>query len=190
MASVGPFPRVPRRNGPARVPRQAAVRPPRPEGVRRQGRHDRRGRRRRGERDRLPGRRQGPGADRRPRQGRRREARRRRGRGARARGEHPRHGHPRAHRAHAVDRARLRHRDRVLRLGAARPLGQAAARDVQRRGRRGHRRGRREDAREADPPPRRRARGALARGGRADRHRRQGRRRRDRGRRRRARGAV
>ena len=39
------------------------------------------------------------------------------------------------------------HRHRVLRLGAARPLGQAAAGDVQRRGRRGHRRGRREDAR-------------------------------------------
>ena len=142
------------------------------------------------ERDRLPGRRQGAGADRRARQGRRREARRRRGRGARARDQHPRPGHPRAHRANAVDRARLGHRHRVLRLGAARPLRQAAAGDVQRRGRRRHRRGRREDPGEADPPPRRRARRPLARGGGQDRHRRQGRRGRDRGRRRRARGAV
>ena len=31
------------------------------------------------------------------------------------------------HRPHAVDRARLGHRHRVLRLGAARPLGQEAA---------------------------------------------------------------
>ena len=68
-------------NGPAGVPRQAAVRPPRTAGLLRQGRHERRGRRRGGGRGRLPGRRQGPGPDRRPRQGRRRQARRRRGRG-------------------------------------------------------------------------------------------------------------
>ena len=101
---------------------------------------------------RLPGRRQGAGPDRRPRQGRRRQARRRRGAGPRARREHPRHGHPRSHGPHALDRARLGHRDRVLRVRPARPLRQEAARDVQRRGRRGHRRGRREDAREAHPP--------------------------------------
>ena len=85
-------------------------------------------------------------------------------------GQHPRHGHQGPHGPHALDRARLGHRLRVLRLGAARPLGQEAAGDVQRRGRRRHRRGRREDAREADPPPRRPARGALPRAGAADRH--------------------
>ena len=66
---------VPRRNGPARVSGQAALRPPRHPGPVRQARLHRRRRRRRRRRDRLPLRRQGAGADRRPRQGRRHQAR-------------------------------------------------------------------------------------------------------------------
>ena len=70
--------------GPARIPGQAAFRPTRnPRPRRTPGANGRRGRRRR-EGDRLPLRHQGPGEDRRPRQGRRHQDRQRRGRGARS----------------------------------------------------------------------------------------------------------
>ncbi len=75
-------------------------------------------------------------------------------------------GHQGPHRAHALDRARQRHRDRVLRLGAAGPLGQAADGDLQRRGGRRDRAGGRGVTGEAGAPPRRCAEGAEPRGGR------------------------
>ncbi len=107
------------------------------------GRGGRRGRRR----DRLPVRGQGPGPDRRARQGRRDQGRQRPRRGPRARRGDPRDGHPRADRPRAVDRRRVGDRRRVLRLGGVRPLGQGAADDALDQGRDGHRGGRRRGSR-------------------------------------------
>ena len=84
------------------------------------------------ERDRLPVRGQGPGRDRRARQGRRDQGRQGRGRGARARRGDPRHGHPRLHRPRPLDRAGLGDRRRVLRLDHPRPLREEAAGDASR----------------------------------------------------------
>ena len=74
-----------------------------------------------GRQGRLPGRGQGPGAGGRPGQGGRHQAGRRRRRGADPRRRHPRHGHQGPRRAPAVDRARLRHRQGVLRQLHPRP---------------------------------------------------------------------
>ena len=65
--------------------------------------------------------RQGPGEDRRPRQGRRREARRDPGRGPREGRGDPRHGHQGPHGAPGAGHRGQRHRGGVLRLLPARP---------------------------------------------------------------------
>ena len=110
-------------HGPARVPGQAALRPPRRPRPRRAAGENRRGggRRRRG--DRLPR------AWSRPRSRSAAAARPAASRSPRTRREaeehadgDPRHGHPRAHRPRAVDRGGLGHRRRVLRLDHLRPL--------------------------------------------------------------------
>ncbi len=122
-------------HGPPRVSGQAAVRQARHRRAEWRGRLDGRGGGRRRGADRLPLRDQGPGADRRPRQGGRDQDRRRRRGGARARRRDPRHGHRRPARRGAVpgrpglDRGRLRHRRRVLRLGDPRPRREEAAGD-------------------------------------------------------------
>ena len=129
---------------------------PCPSGV---ARHHRRGGRRGRRRDRLPLRRQGPGADRRPRQGRRHQGRQRPRRGRAALEGDPRHGHPRADRPRGVDRGRVGHRRRVLRVDRLRPRGQAPAGDALHPGRHGHRGGGRQQPRRDRPP----ARGPAAR---------------------------
>ena len=122
-------------SGPVRVPGQAVLRPLRhPHLPRRSGRHGGRGRRAGRVRG-LPRRGQGSGEGGRPRQGGRREAGRRRRRGPPARGQHPRARHQGPRREAALDRARLGHRQGVLRQLHARPPGQAAPRHAVRRGR-------------------------------------------------------
>ena len=143
---------------------------------------DRRGGRRRRRADRLPLRDQGPGADRRARQGRRDQDRRRRRGGARARRRDPRHGHRRPARRGplpgrpGLGRGRLGHRLRVLRLGDPRPLREEAAGDGLRQGRDGHRGGRRRGPRRAGQAPHRPDQALRRRRGAADRRRRRARR--------------
>ena len=107
---------------------------------------------------RRPRRRQGAGTDRRPRQGRRRQARRRsRGRGGEG-ARHPRARHQRPRRPHALDRAGLGHRARVLPLHHLRPRREEAALHVHDAGRRRDRAGRGGEPGRARPAPRRPAR--------------------------------
>ena len=139
------------RNGSTRISGQAAVRPTRGAGAQRRPRHHRRGGRRGGRRDRLSLRRQGAGADRRPREGRRHQGREepRRGRGALQ--GHPRDGHQGPHGPRGLDRGRVGHRVRVLRVDRLRPLRQAPAGDALDPGRHGHRGGRRARSRPRSP---------------------------------------
>ena len=74
-----------------------------------------------GRQGRLPGRRQGPGPGRGPGQGRRHQAGRQRRRGPPPRRQHPRPGHQGPRRAPPVGRARLGHRQGVLRQLHPRP---------------------------------------------------------------------
>ncbi len=98
---------------------------------------------------------QGPGPDRRTREGRRDQGRQgpRRGRGARQRD--PRHGHPRPHRPRAVGGGRLRDRGRVLRICDLRPLREGAPDHALDQGRHGHRGGGGHRPGCDCPPPRR-----------------------------------
>ena len=95
----------------------------------------------------------------RARQGRRHQARGDAGRGRGARARDPRHGHPRPRRHEGLDRARLRHRARVLPLAHVRPQREEAALHVHDAGRHRHRGGRRDEPGRARPAPRRSARG-------------------------------
>ena len=91
-----------------------------------QARHDRRRRRWRPPRSSATRCDQGPGPDRRPRQGRRHQAGQRPRRGRGARHGDPRHGHPRLHRPRAVRGEGLGDRRGVLRGDRLRPLGEEA----------------------------------------------------------------
>ena len=129
------------RSGPLRVPGQAVLRPVRhPDVGRRRRRHRRRGGRP-GRGRRLPGRGQGAGQGGRPGQGGGREVGRQRRRGPPARRQHPRARHQGPRGQATVGRARLGHRQGVLRQLHPGPAQQDAPGHALGRGRRGDRRG-------------------------------------------------
>ena len=149
-------------DGSLRVPGQGALPARRHPRLGRAARRDARGGTRGGRGARRPRRRQGPGPDRRPRQGRRRQARHRSG-GRRGEGpRHPRARHPRPRRPAGLDRDGLRHREGVLPLGHVRPGREAAALHVHDAGRRRDRAGRRGEPGGARPAAHRSARGLPA----------------------------
>ena len=152
-------------SGPLRVPGQAILRPLRhPHLAGRGGRHGGRGRRA-GRRRGLSRGGQGAGQGRWPRQGGRRQAGRRRRRGASARRQHPRPRHQGPRRQAALGRARVGHRQGVLRQLHPRPPGEAASRHAVGRGRGRDRGGGRDQPRRHRQDPRRPRRRAERGGG-------------------------
>ena len=141
--------------GPLRVPGQGSLPARRHSGLRRAPRQDTGRGARCGGGARRPRRRQGAGTDGRPRQGRRRQARRRSRRRGGEGTRHPRARHQRTRRSHALDRAGLGHRARVLPLHHLRPWREEAALHVHDAGRRRDRAGRGGEPGRARPAPRR-----------------------------------